>query len=97
MFFGAFGAFGVVFTGIQGVWNPKSLNQKLHGDGMTELQHPPLRSKCFRDLRGGHRHGVAADQRLGVVVHEVRGDQHLCSICSAALRRHQLTEVLSAS
>ena len=32
-----------------------------------------------RDLRCGHGHGAAADQRLHVVVHEVRGDQDLHS------------------
>ena len=53
-------AFGVTFEGVRGVWvsvqrcmgvwNPKTLRQKLPGYEITTLQQPPLRwAGCFRD------------------------------------------------
>ena len=43
----------LVLEGVQGVWNPKTLRQKLPGHEVTERSHPPLRSRCFRDFREG--------------------------------------------
>ena len=43
-FFLCFYCILVVFNGVEGAWNPKTLRQRLHGYAKTELQHPSLRS-----------------------------------------------------
>ena len=46
--------FWMVLEDVEAVWNPKTLLLKLPGFKIREIQHPPLRSKCFRDrIRAG--------------------------------------------
>ena len=43
-------AFWKVFKGVEGGWNSRTPRQKFPGSEIAEFQHPPLRSKYFRDL-----------------------------------------------
>ena len=37
------------FEGVEGVLEPKSVRQQVPGYEMADLEHPPLRSRYFRD------------------------------------------------
>ena len=56
----------MVFWGFLGL-RSRTQSGELASDDITELQHPPLRSRCFRDLRADARAWLRSELRRGLL------------------------------